>query len=378
MRLILGILLITFTAKAEDRFYSVNTRSNEIKIMAYNLQNLFDSQHDEGKNDYEFLPKNSKWKKYCNPKIRPGVNTVMAVGFMSNWEKYCFDTDWTAQKVEEKIQRVKVALDLQGHYPDILALSEVENPNVVGQLAKALGYSDFYMTDSPDKRGIDLAVLFMEDKLTAIDYVEVEVEGSMYPTRNASAVHFRLAENLGGGVLGVYPVHWPSQRGPTATRITAAKTVRKLVNAEKRKYRNEEYQAVILGDFNVRDSESPNPIGSVLLDRGWSNQFFTTRELAEDANHSHLHKMPPGTYFYGAKKEWNYFDRILVSKSLKDGKGFDIDARSYRIHAVKELSQENDAGERIPFRYNHRTDKNRWLGYSDHFAVHVKFRYLAN
>ena len=381
MRVLLGIyiLLIAFAAKADDRFYRVNTRSNEIKIMGYNLQNLFDSQHDEGKNDYEFLPKSSKWKKYCDPKIRPITNVFMSLSLMGGWEQACLDTNWSAKKVKQKIKRVKDALDLQGSYPDILALSEVENPNVVGKLAKALGYSDFYMTDSPDKRGIDLAVLFMEDKLTAIDYIEVEVEDSMYPTRNASAVHFRLADNLGGGVLGVYPVHWPSLRGPASARISAAKTVRKLVNAEKRKYNDEQYQAIILGDFNVSlERDKTDIIKDVLLDRGWSNQFFRVRKLAERAKHPHLDKMPQATYYYGAKDQWNYFDQILVTKSLKDGKGFDVEATSYRIHAPRKISQENDHGERIPFRYNHQTDEVRWVGYSDHYAVHVKLRYRAN
>ena len=360
----ISILLITFTSHSDDRIYKVNTRPNEIKIMAYNLQNMFDSRHDETKgehkNDYQFLPKSSKWKQYCPA---------------GNYYQSCLDTDWTSKKVKIKIQRVKEALELQGSLPDILALSEVENPNVVGKLAKALGYDDYYMTDSPDKRGIDLAVLYLKEKMTAIDYVEVELEESMYPTRNASAVHFRLSEQMGGGVLGVYPVHWPSQRGPVQARIYAAKTVRNLVNAEKRKYRNETYQAVVLGDFNVTEEDSPHPVRSVLLDRGWSNQFLSTRELAIHNNHPHLDKMPPGTYYYGPKNLWNMFDQLLVTKSLQDGVGLEVMPKSYRIHAPKKISQENDHGERIPFRYNHRTDEQKWMGYSDHYAVHVKLRF---
>ena len=362
----ISILLITFTSHSDDRIYKVNTRTNEIKIMAYNLQNMFDSTHDESKgehkNDYEFLPKDSEWKQYC-----PG----------GNWKQSCLETDWTATKVRRKMRRVKEALELQGSLPDILALSEVENPNVVGQLAKVLGYDDFYMTDSPDKRGIDLAILYLKEKMTAIDYVEKELEESMYPTRNASAVHFRLTEKFGGGVLGVYPVHWPSQRGPVQARIYAAKTVRKLVNAEKRKYRNEKYQAVILGDFNVTEQDSPHPVRSVLLDRGWSNQFLSTRELASIYGNPHLERMPQGTYYYGPKNAWNMFDQILVTKSLNDGEGLEIMPKSYRIHAPKAISQENDHGERIPFRYNHKTNETKWTGYSDHYAVHVKLRYRS-
>lgn len=385
-RVALGSLavFIGFSSFADDRFYKVRTHSKELKIMAYNVQNLFDAQHDAGKNDYEFLPKSSKWKKYCDPKIRPKIQpTLQSFDFLNlsfvnlnNWKKYCLETDWTHTKVDQKIERVKIALDLQGDYPDVLALSEVENPEVVSQLARALGYPAFYMTDSPDKRGIDLAVLFMENKLTPIDYVEREVEDSLYPTRNASAVHFRTSSDLGSVVLGIYPVHWPSQRGPTRSRISAAKTVRKLVNSEKRKYRGEDYHAVILGDFNTVESESPHPIESVILDRRWSNQFRATRVLAERENHAHLHKMPKGTYYYGVKDVWNMFDQLLVTGTLDDGRGLEVLPKTYRIHAPGRISKENDMGERIPFRYNHRTDNGRWVGYSDHYAVHVKLKFI--
>ena len=108
MRVLFGILLLIAVysnANADDRFYEVNTRSNEIKIMGYNVQNLFDAEHDEGKNDYEFLPKSSKWKKYCDPKIKPITTENMLFNF--GWVQACFDTDWTAKKVAQKLERIK-------------------------------------------------------------------------------------------------------------------------------------------------------------------------------------------------------------------------------------------------------------------------------
>lgn len=32
-----------------------------ISVMSYNLENLFDSKHDEDKNDWEFLPKGASF-----------------------------------------------------------------------------------------------------------------------------------------------------------------------------------------------------------------------------------------------------------------------------------------------------------------------------
>ena len=31
-----------------------------MKIMTYNVENLFDTQHDEGKNDFDFLPDSNR------------------------------------------------------------------------------------------------------------------------------------------------------------------------------------------------------------------------------------------------------------------------------------------------------------------------------
>ena len=43
-----------------------NTREMQIRCVAfYNLENLFDTIHDEGKNDYEYLPDGGmKWTSF--------------------------------------------------------------------------------------------------------------------------------------------------------------------------------------------------------------------------------------------------------------------------------------------------------------------------
>lgn len=372
------LLFAGINTHAGDDFYITETGPNELKIMSYNVQNLFDADHDKGKNDYEFLPINSPLKKYCDPD-QVNKSDLMFVGllFDDDFTWQCKNTDWTDEKVEWKLDQIYDALEAQGDFPDILILTEVENPHVVQRLARKLKYDSFYMTDSPDARGIDTAILYREDKLTPLDYVQVVVDDTSYPTRNASAGHFQLSDKLGGGILGIYPVHWPSLRGPTIERIRAAKAVRALVNKQKRKFSTgKPYSAIVLGDFNTSDADDkPHPINSVILDKRWSPGFQDVQVLAADAYPKNVSKMPLATYYYGTDKVWNHFDRILVTEPLTDGEGLDVELDSFRIHAPSLVSKENDAGERIPFRYNHRTDNRRWLGYSDHFAVHVKLKY---
>lgn len=357
------VLLALFITQSlfanDDEIFQTFVEKNQIKIMAYNVQNLFDAQHDEGKNDFEFLPKSDSNKAKC-PK--------------GNYYDSCITTSWTQRKVGYKLDTIKIALDKQGDYPDILVLSEVENPRVVQMVADKLGYDDFKMTDSPDARGIDLAVLYKKTHLSLIGFEETVVDGVPYPTRNSSAVHFEI-KKAGGGkkeILGVYPAHWPSQ-GTKASfvRINAGMSMRKLIDKYSKKYARSNYHAIALGDFNTLREESPNPIDVVMLDPSWPNRMYDAEQLAIDDKSDFVPHMPQGTYFYNTNKSWNKFDRIFVSGSLIDKSGVDIDSHSFRIHAHEDVSSRNDVGEKIPYRFNHRAENKKWMGFSDHFAVHV-------
>ena len=57
------MLMITGTVKAQEEGAK---ESQYVRCIAfYNLENLFDTIHDEGKNDYEYLPDGGmKWTSY--------------------------------------------------------------------------------------------------------------------------------------------------------------------------------------------------------------------------------------------------------------------------------------------------------------------------
>ena len=107
-------------------------------VMTYNVQNLFDNVHDEGKNDWEFLP--LEWKKnsqeaqeYCQ-----GVKNPY-------YKISCMAKDWNRQILRKKIEnlsRVITSYD-RGRSADIVVLQEVENINVL----KLLRIRDFPIRD---------------------------------------------------------------------------------------------------------------------------------------------------------------------------------------------------------------------------------------
>lgn len=347
-----------------DSDYVIAVTKNELKIMTYNVQNLFDATHDSGKNDYEFLPSDSPHKKNCPTK--------------GGRAKTCRELNWTTAKIALKLEQIQKALDAQGALPDVLVLVEVENKKIVDQLAKFLGYDDFVMTTSPDERGIDCAVLYKEDKLSPLDFFEHTVADALYPTRNLSVMLFRLNDDLGGGVFGVFPNHWPSQGNPTSARLIVAKSAQAFIDDVRDNYKNEDFAYVITGDFNTTDKDSPNPIDSTLLNPKWDASLLDVRELAKKAKSPMLSKMPKATYYYEPEDAWNEFDRFFINPELNDDSGLEVDALSYRIHAPDLVSKNNKGVGKVPFRYNHNSATKSTLGYSDHFGIVVKFAYLKN
>jgi len=371
LRLFLIVKLVTVFsvlawANIDDAEYIVPVAANEIKIMSYNVHNLFDAEHDNEKNDYEFLPKDHPQKQKCyEDKNKSRADR-------------CARLDWTTAKVSLKIAQVKQVVNAQGVLPDILVLSEVENKTVVADLAAELGFDAFAMTNSPDKRGIDVAVVFRKEKMTAVKFEERKLTGTNYPTRNLSVMIFQLSPALGGGLLAVFGNHWPSQSPSNGDgRIIAATQLREYVDDIRARYsgKGKELSIILTGDFNVIEGESPHPLNDYILDKNWNVGMKDIRTLAKNARHPLLSKMPRATYYYGVENAWNELDRFFVDSTLTDKRGLDVDPLSYRIHAPSFATKKNKAGELIPFRYNHFSNHPDYVGYSDHFGIVMKLRY---
>ena len=124
--------------------------ANGLEFMVWNVENLFDYNHDEGKNDWAFVPIGTPGKAAACEKVKS-----------FKWRRECFETDWNADKLSIKMDQIKeVIWRDRFRMPNFFALVEVENKNVVSKLAKHLGYENFVMSEGPDYRGIDMAVLY--------------------------------------------------------------------------------------------------------------------------------------------------------------------------------------------------------------------------
>jgi predicted extracellular nuclease len=321
---------------------SLSTFGKTLSVMSYNVQNLFDTKHDDGKNDYEFLPNSNKQKK-------KGCKSLK-----NSWyKKSCKKTNWTDEKLALKIKQIKKVVKHAG-FPDILGLIEVENENVVSQLASGLGYDGIVTGNGLDKRGVDVALLYKKNSyFNFVSYKEVKIEN----TRSLLQVTFSKKKKR----YHFFINHWPSQGSSSKRRLEVAQRLRSHLDKI-----NKKDFVVMMGDFNTLDTDSPHPFRKGL---NYDNRYMDLTDTIVKGNLS-------GTYFYTRKMAWSYFDRIFISKNLKKKfSNYKIIAPNFLTGAF-EYRRKNSPyyGSRvvgIPKRYDFSAKRLDRLGFSDHFAVKV-------
>ena len=365
----MALLALTFSVCS---FAGASSGVLSLEIMSYNLENLFDTVHDSGKNDWGYLPKGAAGKHSACTKNNP-----------KRYQKSCLESDWSAEKLKMKLSQIKsVILKERKTLPDVLGVSEIENENVLAMLAAELGYKDYAITTSPDKRGIDVAVLYNEKEgLKFIKMTEHVMEGPTFgvkPTRNILEAHFDLGK---GRTLGVFVNHWPSQAAPGKVRHGVALQVKEEVE---RFLKSDKNFAIILGDFNTVPEDRPHPFwdGLVTKANGLTDihsYFMYSEFISRDMKKA----LPPGSYFYPPGMTWSLLDRFFVSPNLVNGKGVDIILSSYEIYTpafiTKTFKYDRPKdylfGSEVvgaPNRYDHRATVSAKAGFSDHFPIVIK------
>lgn len=260
---------------------SVGAAQQTFRVMSYNVENLFDCQHDTLKNDVEFLPTAQR--------------------------------KWTVQKYQDKLNKIaKVIYAAGGEFvPDLVGLCEVENPYCLDGLTRysalrEAGYR-YLMTDSPDERGIDVALLYQPYTFCPVHTQSLRVphvEGGK-PTRDILHVAGRL---VSGDTLDVFVCHFPSRSsGEKQTepyRMAAAGRVKQAADSVM-SVRTSPY-LIIMGDFN--DYPSNRSLTQVL-------EAVQPEGTAEPYKlYNLMDGKPGGTYKYRGK--WGVLDQLVVSGTL--------------------------------------------------------------
>ena len=279
------LLWLAFTAsvKAEKKY-------GLYPVAFYNLENLFDTVHDEHKNDYDFLPNGSyHWdKNKYGHKLRNMARCLADLG-------------------TDKVITGAV----------VIGVSEVENARVMNDLVNQIPLRDrgmrFVHIEGPDRRGVDCALIynpkfFRVEKSFLQPYVHDPGDDSR-PTRGFLTVQGRLA----GEKLTVIVCHWPSRGATAHYRGLAGKQVRHLTDSISKA--DPQQRIIVMGDLND-DPDDPSVArylgGRRQMSKVQAGDFFNPWwEILRGKGQGTL------TYQGG----WNLFDQILFSRNLLDISG---------------------------------------------------------
>lgn len=318
------------------------------RIMSYNVENLFDCRHDTLKNDYEFLPDALRHWNYFKyrKKLNSIARTLIAVG------------GWTP--------------------PALVALCEVENDSVLLDLTRhsvlrETGYR-YVMTQSPDERGVDVALLYRRELFKLLSFRSIpvkKVSRSNRPTRDILHVSGLL---LNRDTLDIFVVHFPSRHGGAKTsepyRLSAARQLKNAADSLLRTRRLP--QIIIMGDFN--DYPHSQSIRKILMAE--PPPASTTSLSPDKLYHLLAGKCGKHAGSYKYRGEWGLLDHIIVcGRLLQTDAPLQADEHKAGIFRPSYLlTDDSDYGGKQPFRTYHGM---KYLGgYSDHLPVWAELRLI--
>ena len=284
--LLLLLVLVPASALAQGRKSYV--------IGFYNLENLFDTYHDEGKNDYEYLP--------------DGAN------------------EWTEFKYEKKLANmarvIRAMRDENKAYHAILGVSEIENRHVLEDLVAQEAIADAHYQivhyDGPDRRGVDVALLYRPELFTvlesksipftfdsALDFGMTKEEQDAFRTRDLLMVRGLL----GGEMFAFFVAHLPSRLGEKSGALRSRGGEMMYQESLRLMQEYPGIKIVAMGDMNdnptddsmaiyMHGREKPEDVGPM--------DFFSPFVSMLKAGYSSL-------YYRG---ENNIYDIIVVNEAL--------------------------------------------------------------
>ena len=333
----ISIMLYNNPSFSQDKQFNIRT------VAFYNLENLFDTIDNPSKND-EASPimelKTNKSKIYLDKIDRLG-NVISQIG---------------AEKTKNS--------------PVLIGVVEIENDTVLKDLinGKNLKNNDysFIHYDSPDERGIDVALLYQERYFKPVHHKNYELklftkEGQQIFTRDQLLV----TGYLDGELIHIIVNHWPSKRGGSRSipyRKKAAALNLKIMSEIRTKEPNA--KIITMGDFN--DDPIESSFKEILKTKSKKD------ELKEnDLYNPYEHLFKTGLNTGGYRDNISLFDQIILSSQLVTTNN---EYDNYKLYQSKIFNPKfliNQKG-RYKGYPNRSFSYGKYSGgYSDHFPVYI-------
>jgi len=331
----------------------VNSDSTQV-IGFYNVENLFDTIHDKGKSDQQFLP--------------DGEN------------------NWTQDKYEKKLANIAQVIasmaEENGQFHTVLGLAEVENHHVLEDLVlePSIVSADYQIVhhEGPDGRGIDCALLYRPDQFqllesksihydfnSSIEFEYNEQEKKSFRTRDVLCVRGTIGDDMFAFFVG----HLPSRNGDKAMDLRArgAEIIYENAMALMEKY--PDIKIVVMGDMNDNPGDESMDV------------YLHGKENLEDVTNQDFYSPFYSMFRHGYGSEeyhgsWNLFDQIMVNYNMiGDADGYTIDkiteGKYYgRVYNADFLTQQSGRYKGTPLRT---FSGGEFInGYSDHYPTFIR------
>jgi hypothetical protein len=345
-------VLIAISAQAQDTQGTTENKTvfqqnnankrdaNSLRVMFYNVENLFNPNEDSITSDDEYQPDGMRGWTYNRLK-RKQINIAKVVLAVGGWDP-----------------------------PELVGVCEVEDYSVLYGLTndtplKNFGYKIVHR-NSPDPRGIDVALLYRPDKFKVLFSTPISIRFPFDTAARTRDILFVKGIACKRDTLNVFVNHWPSKFGGATATIPK----RKYVASVLRKFSdsllslNPNANILIIGDLN--DSPYDESVSKVLQAK------MDSVNLAPDDLYNMLAgaglSWKKGTIKF--REEWETIDHIIVSKPLLSHST----PHSMQIFDAPFLLQDDEVwfGKK-PFRTYYGA---KYIGgFSDHLPVYSDFNF---
>lgn len=277
------------------------------------------------------------------------------------------DNHWSRSRYDRKLRAIYKTIAALGNVgdsfsmPAVIGLAEVENDKALRDLCKGTPLRkydyDFIHYDSPDRRGIDNALLYRPSLFRPYFSRPVNVSDSSADFFTRDILHVE-GGTASGDTLVLLVCHLPSKRGGNTAderRVTVAGFLGALMDSLR--IAHPSAAIVVMGDFNSGPGE--HVMKNVLMN-GRESNFVNLME-----------RLPSGAGTYKFRDNWEYLDQMVVSRNLcapYSGPLMASDASVFRAPFLL-LNDLKNMGKKV----NRTFLGPRYMGgYSDHLPVYMQ------
>ena len=318
----------------------------------YNLENLFDTYHDEGKNDYEYLP--------------DGAN------------------QWTEAKYAKKLHNmasvIRAMKDENKVWHALLGVSEIENRHVLEDLVSQpeIAEANYQIVhyDGPDRRGVDVALLYRPNQFKVLESKSIPFDFNSsieFSLNEEEKAYFRTRDilmvrgMLGNEMFAVFVAHLPSRIGGKGFDLRSRGGEIMYQESMKLMEAYPDIKIVAMGDMNDNPTDPSMAVymhGKENIDEVEQEDFFSP----------FVSMLKSGYGSLAYQGEWNIYDIIVVNANLCRGEGLKIrpivKKKFYgRIFNPPFMTQQEGPYAGTPFRT---FSGGAFIGgYSDHYPTYI-------